>query len=316
MRFIHFLYIIFLFVSVSLAQHDMTAAFEFLRTDFNPRTSATSNAYMSPTNDVSAMYVNPAGLSFIDQDQFAINYTNHILDINGGMAAFARNFPKYGVLSVGILYMDYGDFEETDDNAQSLGRQFGANDFALGIGIANHLDEHFSYGVNMKYAFSKLASYNASAIAFDFGLHWAVPYIENLSASVALMNIGRQFDYYKNRKETLPVNFRMGVSKKLAHLPLEIAFSLNDLNTDTNEILDLIKRFSVGGEFTLSEKLRLRLGYDNDLHSDVESTDDFRFGGISAGFGVYFKNFRIDYAYSNYGALGGISRFGLFGTLD
>ena len=316
MRFIHFLYIIFLFVSVSLAQHDMTAAFEFLRTDFNPRTSATSNAYMSPTNDVSAMYVNPAGLSFIDQDQFAINYTNHILDINGGMAAFARNFPKYGVLSVGILYMDYGDFEETDDNAQSLGRQFGANDFALGIGIANHLDEHFSYGVNMKYAFSKLASYNASAIAFDFGLHWAVPYIENLSASVALMNIGRQFDYYKNRKETLPVNFRMGVSKKLAHLPLEIAFSLNDLNTDTNEILDLIKRFSVGGEFTLSEKLRLRLGYDNDLHSDVESTDDFRFGGISAGFGVYFKNFRIDYAYSNYGALGGISRFGLFGTLN
>ena len=316
MRFIHFLYIIFLFVSVSLAQHDMTAAFEFLRTDFNPRTSATSNAYMSPTNDVSAMYVNPAGLSFIDQDQFAINYTNHILDINGGMAAFARNFPKYGVLSVGILYMDYGDFEETDENAQTLGRQFGANDFALGIGIANHLDEHFSYGVNMKYAFSKLASYNASAIAFDFGLHWAVPYIENLSASVALMNIGRQFDYYKNRKETLPVNFRMGVSKKLAHLPLEIAFSLNDLNTDTNEILDLIKRFSVGGEFTLSEKLRLRLGYDNDLHSDVESTDDFRFGGISAGFGVYFKNFRIDYAYSNYGALGGISRFGLFGTLN
>ena len=133
MRFIHFLYIIFLFVSVSLAQHDMTSAFEFLRTDFNPRTSATSNAFMSPTNDVSAMYVNPAGLSYIEQDQYAISYTNHILDINGGMAAFARNFPKYGVLSVGILYMDYGDFEETDDNAQPLGRQFGANDFALGF---------------------------------------------------------------------------------------------------------------------------------------------------------------------------------------
>ena len=316
MRFIHFLYIIFLFVSVSLAQHDMTAAFEFLRTDFNPRTSATSNAYMSPTNDVSAMYVNPAGLSFIDQDQFAINYTNHILDINGGMAAFARNFPKYGVLSVGILYMDYGDFEETDDNAQYLGRQFGANDFALGFGIANHLDEHFSYGVNMKYVFSKLENYNSSAIAFDFGLFWAIPFTEDLSAGVTLMNIGRQFDYYKGSKEDLPVNFRMGVSKKLAHLPLEVAFSLNEMNVDTENLYDLIKKFSIGGEFTLSEKLRLRLGYDNDLHADVESTDDYRFGGVSLGFGIYIKNFRIDYAYSNYGALGGISRFGLFGTLN
>ena len=299
-----------------MAQHDMTSAFEFLRIDFNPRTSATSNAFMSLTNDVSAMYVNPAGMSFINQDQFAINYTNHILDINGGMAAFARNFPKYGVLSVGILYMDYGEFEETDDHAQTLGRQFGANDFALGFGIANHLDEYFSYGVNMKYAFSKLESYNASAIAFDFGLHWAVPYTDDLSASVTLMNIGRQFDYYNDRKETLPVNLRMGVSKKLAHLPLEIAVSLNDMNIDANDAVDIIKRFSIGGEFTLSEKLRVRLGYDNDLHSDVESTDDYRFGGISAGFGFYFKKFRIDYAYSNYGALGGISRFGLFGVLD
>jgi len=316
MKFIHYLYIVVVFVSLSLAQHDLTSAFEFLRTDFNPRTAAMSNAFLTPANDVSTMFVNPAGLSYIGQDQYAINYTNHILDINGGMAVFARKFQKYGVLSAGILYMDYGDFEETDENAQSLGRQFGANDFALGIGIANHLDEQFSYGVNMKYAFSGLESYNASAIAFDFGLFWAVPFTEQLSFAVTLMNIGRQFDYYKDRKETLPVNFRMGVSKRLAHLPLEVALSLNEMNVDTQDALDIIKRFSLGGEFTLSEKLRLRLGYDNDLHSDVESTDDYRFGGVSVGFGLYIKKFRIDYAYSNYGALGGISRFGLFGTLD
>ncbi len=316
MKFVHFSYILFLSISISLAQDGLTSAFEFLRTDFNPRTAAMSNAFSTPTNDVSAMYVNPAGMSYIEQDQYTINYTNHILDINGGMAAFARKFQKYGVLSVGILYMDYGNFEETNENAQTLGQQFGANDFALGIGIANHLDEQFSYGVNMKYAFSKLASYNASAIAFDFGLYWAVPFTNNLSFAIALMNIGRQFDYYKDRKEDLPLNFRMGISKKLAHLPLEIALSVNEMNVDCEEVLDIIKRISIGGEFTLSDKLRVRLGYDNDLHTDLESNDEYRFGGVSVGFGIYFKKFRIDYAYSNYGALGGISRFGLFGTLD
>jgi hypothetical protein len=308
--------ILLLSVSVSYTQDNITSAFEFLRTDFNPRTSAMSNSFLSPTNDVSTMFVNPAGLSYLEQDQYAINYTNHILDINGGMAVYARKFPKYGVLSVGVLYMDYGDFEATDENAKLLGKQFGANDFALGIGIANPLDDQFSYGINLKYAFSKLESYNASAIAFDFGLHWAVPYTDNLSFAVTLMNIGRQFVYYKDTKETLPVDFRIGVSKKLAHLPLEIAASLNELNVETDKSLDLIKRFSIGGEFTLSKKLRVRLGYNNDLHNNFESTDDYRFGGVSAGFGFYFKKYRIDYSYSNYGALGGINRFGFFGSLD
>ena len=317
MKYTHILIILVLLcVSFSNAQDNLTSAFEFLRTDFNPRTAAMANAFLSPTNDVSTMFVNPAGMSYIEQDQFAINYTNHILDINGGMAAYARRFPKYGVLSVGLLYMDYGDFEETDENAQPLGRQFGANDFALGVGIANNLDEQFSYGINMKYAFSKLESYNASAIAFDFGLYWAVPDTDNLSFAVTLMNIGHQFEYFQDTKENLPVNFRVGFSKKLAHLPLEIAGSLNELNMDTNKGLDRIKRFSIGGEFTLSEKLRIRLGYNNDIHNNVESTNDYRFGGVSAGFGFYFKKFRIDYAYSNYGALGGISRFGIFGSLD
>lgn len=308
--------LIILSVSISFAQDNLTSAFEFLRTDFNPRTAAMSNAFISPTDDVSAMFVNPAGMSYIEQDQYAINYTNHILDINGGMAVFAREFPKYGVLSVGLIYMDYGDFEETDENAQSLGRQFGANDFALGIGIANHLDDQFSYGINMKYAFSKLQSYNASAIAFDFGLYWAVPYTTNLSFAVTLMNIGRQFVYFQDTKENLPVNFRVGGSKKLDHLPLEIAVSLNQLNVETDKTSDLIKRFSIGGEFTLSKKLRVRLGYNNDLHNNFEALDDYRFGGISAGFGFYFKKYRIDYSYSNYGALGGISRFGFFGSMD
>jgi hypothetical protein len=91
---------------------------------------------------------------------------------------------------------------------------------------------------------------------------------------------------------------------------------LNELNVVSDKFFDRFKRFAFGGEFTLSERLRFRLGYNNDLHSNVESTNDYRFGGISAGFGLYIKKFRIDYAYSNYGALGGINRFGITGSLD
>jgi hypothetical protein len=305
-----------IFCTAAMAGNEITSGFEYLRTDFCPRTAATSNAFLSATGDISTLFVNPAGMAFLEQPQYTFNYTNYILDINGGMAGYAQKYGKLGIVSIGLVYMNYGTFDYTDENANSTGETFSANDLALGIGIANHLDEQFTYGVNLKYAFSKIENYNASAIALDFGLMYAAPFQENLNFAVSVQNLGSNFEYYDSHKETLPMSIRIGFSKKLAHLPLEFAASLNDLNVRADNILDRIKRFSVGGEFTLSEMLRLRLGYNNNLHSGFNDISSSKFGGVSGGLGIYWKSFRFDYAYSNFSALGTIHRFGITGSLD
>ncbi|MEE9117119.1 MAG: hypothetical protein V3U02_00815 [Calditrichia bacterium] len=104
------------------------------------------------------------------------------------------------------------------------------------------------------------------------------------------------------------------MAKKLKHLPLEINATLNDLNVSEPDFWDRIAKFSIGGEFTLSQLIRLRLGYENEIHHDLDTGQGSGFAGLSMGFGLYWKDYRFDYGYSSYGDLGGTHLFGIFGT--
>ena len=104
------------------------------------------------------------------------------------------------------------------------------------------------------------------------------------------------------------------MAKKLAHLPLEFNVSLNDLNVSEDNIWDRLAKFSIGGEFTLSEMLRLRLGYENEVNRDLKLGKERGFAGVSMGFGLLWRDYRFDYAYSSFGDLGSTHRFGIYGT--
>jgi len=306
---------VMLFINVLHAGNKLTSSFEFLRTDFSPRMAAMSGSNITLRGDVNSLQINPAGGAFIEQEQFTFNYTNYLLDINGGLAAYARPFPGIGILHASILYMDYGDFTRTDDYAVPVGGTFSANDFALSFGISGNLDADFTYGVNLKYIYSKIEDYQASAAALDFGLLWAVPFEKDLFVGVNLLNVGSNFEYYNKIQEPLPLSVGIGFSKKLEHLPLEITASLRDLNIESDNLWDRLKRAALGGEFTVSKTLRLRLGYNYELQQNLQSAADNKFGGVSGGAGIYWKKYRFDYSYSNYNFLGSVHRFGVWGTL-
>jgi len=312
----HIIYMLIISVQFLGAGSPLTTGFEFLRTDFNPRTAAMAGSFLTMQNDLNALFINPAGMADIERQSYSFNYTNYVLDINGGTAAYNRILPKFGVLTVGIQYMDFGDFKETNEFAGLTGDNFGAQDLSFMIGLADHLSEDFTYGVAAKYIYSRLDEYSASAVALDFGLLWMVPFVEDLNLGVTLKNLGTNFAYYDKTKMSMPLDLRFGVSKKLAHLPLEIALSLNDMNRSADDILSYLKRFSIGGEFKSSEMLRLRLGYDYDLQEGMTNDTDKKFGGLSAGIGILWNDFRFDYAYSNFSILGNIHRFGLSGAIN
>ncbi|MBN2424322.1 MAG: type IX secretion system protein PorQ [Calditrichaceae bacterium] len=307
--------VILLMINIPVVFAGVTAGFEFLRTDFSPRSSSMSGANITLRDDITTMFVNPAGMADCEPKQFSINYTNHILDIGGGSIAYSHQFPVIGAINFGINYFDYGNFEETDNNAIKTGNQFSVIDFAFGIGIARHLDQDFTYGINLKYAYSKIENYNASAMALDFGLIYDAPFQENLRFAVTLLNLGANFKYYGDLQESLPLSLNIGASKKLAHLPLEIALSFQNLTDTAEDMSDYLKRFSIGGEFKLSEPLRLRLGYSHRLHESLATHTEEKFGGITAGIGFIWKTLRFDYSYSNQSSLGSIQRFGIMGRL-
>lgn len=303
-------------VPLSAGNNALTNAFTFLSIDFNPRSAATANAFSTMREDIGSMLINPAGMAGVSQQKYTFNYTAYLLDINGGIVGYAYPLKGYGVLSAAITYLDYGTMQKTNNLAAATGATFGAADFALTVGWSAELQENISYGVNLKYIHSQLESYGASAVALDFGALYKAPFEDNLYFAFAVLNLGSNFEYYAKTKASLPTTMRFGVSKKLAHLPLEISLSLLDLNKSADTIGEYFKRFAIGGEFTLSESLRLRLGYDNALHSDLKTIDASQFGGLAGGVGIYYGKYRFDYTYSNYNLLGNTHRFGISAVLD
>jgi hypothetical protein len=292
-----------------------TSGFEFLRIDMNPRSSAMGGAFIAMRGDIAGIFYNPAGMAFTDEEQFTFSYVNYLLDIGGGQAGYTRRLNGLGQISALISYFNYGEFTETNEFATPTGNTFSASDIVFALSYSDYLETHFSYGVSMKYIHSKIDLYTSGAMAFDFGLIYDAPFEDDLYFGISMLNVGKATSAFIDTKEDLPLSLRLGVTKKLAHLPLEFNLAFNDLNVSESSFADRLSKFSIGGEFTISQVIRLRLGYNNEVHKGLDTGTGAGFSGVSLGFGIYYDKYRFDYGFSSFGDLGSAHRIGFSGAL-
>jgi hypothetical protein len=305
---------LWLFTAALYAQAGGNTGFEFLRNQYSPRGAAMAGNLFAVKNDLHAVYYNPAALSGSSQHQWTINYVDHLLDFQGGFLGYSQPLSRVGTVHANLIYFNYGDFQETDEFGIQTGRTFGASEFAFSVGMSNTLGEGFDYGLTMRYIFSSLDTYNASAIALDAGLIYTAGFMKDLTFGVSLLNLGATLDNYTEVKEKLPVTLNIGFAKRLAHLPLLLTGSLVDVAASGDSFAERMKRFSIGGEFDLSSMIQFRLGYQNEVNRAVKPLGRTVLGGVSLGLGIHWRQFRLDYAFSNYGDLGNQNRIGITGT--
>lgn len=314
--YIRYIVVLSIFFGANLyGQSAGTTIFEFLKTQYSARSAAMGNNLIAVKGDVNGMFINPAVLAGGDEQQWGLNYVDHLLDFQAGQLSYVRPTQALGNIGLGLIYFNYGDFDETDVFGDKTGNTFSASEFALAATIANSLGDGFDYGLNLKYIYSSLESYNASGLAIDAGLTYSFPYVDDLLFGINISNLGLVLDNYTEADGKMPIFMRIGFAKKLAHLPLLFTASLNDLTLQTEKSADFIKRFSIGGEFDVNEYFKLRIGYDNNINQSVKPLEGSAFAGISAGLGIFWQRFRLDYAFGSYGGLGTQNRLGISGTL-
>ncbi len=315
---IRILYSVIAVLLISLgarAQSVGTTGFEFLRNQYSPRGAAMGGNLVAVPGDIQAVMYNPAALSGNTLRQWSVSYVDHLLDFQAGHLAYGQPVKNFGNVSAGLVYFNYGSFNETDANGDRTGRTFGASEFAFMLGLSNTLGSGFDYGIGLKFIYSSLDNYNASGVAVDGGLLYSIKALDDLKMGVSLLNLGTTIDDYTDYREKLPTLLQIGLAKRLAHLPLLLTGSLNDLTANESNVWDRFKKFSVGGEFDVSEMIRFRLGYQNDINRSIKPVGRTVFGGFSLGLGIVWRQFRIDYAYSNFGDLGSQNRLGIMGSL-
>jgi hypothetical protein len=293
------------------AAYSAENSFYFLRYVGSARSAGLGGAFVSMTDDPSALFFNPASVATNRTKNFSFTFFKHVLDVNSGTVTFNHKWENVGNFAGSVVFTNYGSFEGSDKLGQSKGT-FTANDIAVGVSYANKLDTNLYYGGTLKLISSSIEKYSSFAFALDFGLLFELPE-KRTNIGVSILNVGTQLSTFSGVRESLPLDIRIGINHRLRGLPLLLNFSFVHLADATNNFFDKFLKFTIGGEFEIGQYVNLRLGYDNNIRKYSSSSKDKGFSGFNGGVGIKVKEIlNFDYGISQIGSSAIFHRFSIY----
>lgn len=300
------LLLLFITASRVLTRAAENPTYSFLRNDYGARASAMGGSFVSMTNDPNLIFYNPSGIATVEQQQISFGFFKHLLDVNSGHLSYTQEVTGLGFVGAGIMYVNYGDFTRRDELGNSLGN-FSANELALAVGYAGNLYPSVLYGVNVKFIYSGIAEAASTAMALDLGALWSFPE-QRLTIGMSLLNIGSQLNPYYTIRENLPLDLKIGATIQPEHLPLYLNLNFHKLNEIPTDFISRFRSFSIGGEFVVSDEVRLRFGYNNERRRDLKIGTSSGLAGLSFGGGIISGMYKVDYAFNSLGKIGSLHR--------
>lgn len=301
-----------LFPASGLAQSgDEVSGFPFLQFEPSARAAALGGSFSAVEDgDVNVLFYNPALLNAAAERTASLSYLNHLADINGGFLAYGQEVDDLAFFGAGLRFLSWGTFEAANEFGERTG-SFGAGDVALTLGAARPLGTRWRYGASGHVIYSRLESAQAAALAVDLGVRYWIP-AQHITLSASINHLGRAVDSFGPSRDRLPFDVRLGLAKRLLHLPLLLsitAYELHDLGSGIEGGTPLDHVFAhllLGGELTLGDVLHVRLGYNHRRSKELALGDGFDFAGISAGFGLSIPPLHAGYAYQSWSSYGGL----------
>ncbi len=256
----------------------LSASFVF--SQFNPgaKQIALSNSDIALSNDVFCLFSNPAGIAQINWREAGIFYSPSPF----GMTELANGFFAYNEPSslgnFGLGIMTYG-FELYRENKISIAYAYNYNNF-------------FFAGLTLNYNTLSIQNYGSDQ-SITLNLGGLVYLMDNTRFAFSLTNINR--GSYGEEKDQIPVLYTAGFSYDVLN------------NISVNFSVEKEIRFNSSAQFginyDLMEYVSLRTGF---------STYPKRF---SAGIGINYSFFELDYAMFNHQELGLTHQFGVLISL-
>ncbi len=314
------LVLLFLFSPfLCLAQLGGRGVYKFLNTAPNARSAAYGGTSMVTwANDLNVAFQNPALLQASMNKQATINYIHFPAGIAAGSAAYAMDKDSLGTFLFGIQYYKYGLFTLADETGEKQG-SFRAEDYNFQAGYCRHYT-HWNFGANLKFIYSTIESYNSFGLATDIGATYHYSDTSRFVASFLVRNIGFQLNTYAGKREALPLQIQIGLSKQLAHMPFRYFLVFNNLQqpdisyVDSNasgakidlttqepvikhpNIADKVMRHIVfGGEFLFTKNFNLRFGYNYQHRKELVLDSKKGLAGFSWGVGIKVSKLQFSY---------------------
>jgi hypothetical protein len=253
--------------------------FTFLKLGVGARPMAMGGAYVALSDDPTAVYWNPAGLSSQTGTRVVAAHDSWIQGFREEYAGVTSQLGR-GAIGFGFTGF-YGDeLDGRDDTGQITG-QFGFNDIAISGGYGMRLGKGLDAGLTASYVHSMIDQQTATTFSMNLGLLYAVKQT-GLTFGGAVQNLGGDASYV-SESISLPLTYSLGGAfghdmmkgKGRATLTAEYRQAKSDDG-----------HFNMGLEYTYKSTVSLRGGYKTGY-------DDQQW---SAGVGVSHSWYAFDYA--------------------
>lgn len=179
---------------------------EFLSIPVSARSVGMGDAYTAAVDDISAIYYNPAGLSFLDKREVMFTRVTMPADVNYNFFAAAVPLAD-GQWVIGGFYgmLSMDPIEETTIlMPNGTGSQVDVYSQVLGGSVAFNFSDRFSAGVSVKHVYEDYWSVTAQALAFDLGTNYHTEFLgRDFSLGLAVLNLGTDLHFRGSRLQTI-----------------------------------------------------------------------------------------------------------------
>ncbi|MBW7888459.1 MAG: PorV/PorQ family protein [Bacteroidetes bacterium] len=297
-----------------------TTAASFLKISVGARSIGMGGAFAAEANDISSIYWNPAGLTYLQQNAAAFDHVNWIADIQYDVASAAVIIPDLGTLAASFATLTIGEMEVTTTNyPEGTGEKFTAGATMLNLSYARALTDQFSIGFNVKYIREFIWNEVAQGFALDIGTLYIAPVLNGLRIGASMSNFGAKMRMegrdalllvktgaggmnivnaqYELDSYELPLIFRVGLATDL----LKEENNRFTLSVDAVHPNDNTEYINSGIEYSWANIVSLRAGWKSAFERGGEQ-------GLTAGIGLQYTlanpiDFVVDYAYQDFGRL-------------
>ena len=332
-------FLLFLFCSIQIsAQTFRNYSNEFLNIGVDARALGMSKSVAATSNDVNAIYWNPAGLMNLEDYEGSLMHASYFAGIaNYNFAAIALPIDDDSAIGISIIRFGVDDILNTTELIDSQGNinfnnisLFSAADYAFTFSYARNLIfKDMYFGVNTKVIRRVIGDFASSwGFGFDAGIQferndWKFGLmVRDITTTYNTWSIDEtEFDKIKNsipgQNQELPEateltkpKIQLGVARKFRvardfHLLTEV--DLNMRFAQTNDIISsnvISVDPTFGFELDYTDLVYLRGGIGN-----IQNTTQFdgsKSISLQPNFGVGFKynGIQVDYALTNIGSVG------------
>lgn len=275
------------------------------------RPAALGDAFVAVSDGTYGLFYNPAGLNTILGYEAQISHINWFDGINYEYIALVNPDPllSWGKIGLAVSYIqtaeqtvnsdlpfyDTGYLNSGINILSYTGAKFTPKSYAVIFGYSLDPLEELSVGLNLRLSTDYIGDYKDSNVTFDLGgIYKQLVQGHYLRAGLVIGNIGS--------KSTM--------SSESFNQPFDVVLGLSDLTQLfgrefllTSQVtiqIDDVTQFGLGAEYWFFDMVALRAG--------LKAGHTLQ---PSAGAGIKYKNFELNYAFVNYDELGATHRFSL-----